>query len=195
MLTQSDLSLAIEDFARTADEAIVKAKGVTLPSPLVRKFSTSKLSKREVEELAGLIPTGHKKEDEDAAYIYVFRVAPSSPLSPHIILETFNAGRAVQQAAGHEGKKNLCRPNLGSDAGRVLYVGRSYAPRQRFRQHLLSSASGTYAIHFAAWAQAINLSVEFHLYRFAGLDDPVVQVLEDGLWDHLMPMLGRRGDK
>lgn len=195
MLTQSDLSVAIEDFARTADEAIVKARRVVLPSSLVLSFSTSKLSKEDVDELARPIPTGGRKEDEDAEYIYVFRVAPSSQLPHERILEAFNAWRAVQETAGYEGKKNLCKPNQRSEASRALYVGRSYAPRQRFRQHLLSSTSGTYAIHFAAWAHAIDLRVEFHRYRFAGLGDPVVQVLEDGLWDHLRPMLGRRGDK
>jgi len=34
MLVQSDLSLAIEEFARTADEAIMKAREVVLPPPL-----------------------------------------------------------------------------------------------------------------------------------------------------------------
>lgn len=33
MLVQSDLSLAIEEFARTADEAIMKAREVVLPPP------------------------------------------------------------------------------------------------------------------------------------------------------------------
>ena len=172
MLTQSDLSVAIEDFARTADEAILKARRVVLPSSLFLSFSTSKLSKEDVDELARPIPTGGRKEDEDAEYIYVFRVAPSSPLPHERILEAFNAGRAVQEAAGYEGKKNLCRPNLRSEESRVFYVGRSYAPRQRFKQHLLSSTSGTYAIHFTAWAHAIDLRVEFHLYRFAGLGGP-----------------------
>ena len=62
MLVQSDLSLAIEDFARTADEAIVKAREVVLPPPLVRSFSTSRLSEEDVGELAGSIPTGRAKD-------------------------------------------------------------------------------------------------------------------------------------
>lgn len=195
MLTQPDLSLAIEEFARAANEAIANAREVVLPPSLQLPFSTSNLSEEVVDELARQIPTGGRAEDEDAAYIYVFRTAPSSPLSHEMILAAFDAGRAVQEAVGYEGKRNLCKPNLRSEASQALYVGRSYRPRQRFRQHLLSSASGTYAIHFAAWAHAIDLHVEFHLYRFAGIGDPVVQVLEDGLWDHLRPMLGRRGEK
>lgn len=179
MLTQSDLSLAIGDFARTANEAIVKARAVILPSPLVLSFSTSKLSQEDVGQLAKLIPTGGRKKDECAAYLYLFHVASISPIHPKRILEAFNAGRAVQAAPGYQGEKNLCRPNLHSESSRTLYVGRSHAPRQRFKQHLLSSTSGTYAIHFAAWAHSIELDIEFHLYRFAGLGDPVIQVIEN----------------
>lgn len=195
MLTQSDLLFAVDSFAQTAVQAIAEARSVVLPPPLIQRFSTSKLSKEDVEELARQIPTGLGKVDKDAGYIYFFLVAPSSQISHDSILEAFNAGRAAQEATTYEGKKNLCRPNPPSEASRALYVGRSYAPRQRFRQHLLSSPSGTYAIHFAAWANELDLQVEFHLFRFAGLSDPVVQVLEDGLWDYLRPLLGRRGNR
>ena len=68
--------------------------------------------------------------------------------------------------------------------------------------HFYSDAVGqfyiganTYAIHFQTWASAIDLKVDFYLYRFAGIGDRVVQVIEDGLWDHMKPMLGRRGEK
>lgn len=124
MLTQSDLSVAIEDFARTAEEAIVKARRVVLPSSLVLSFSTSKLSKEDVDELARPIPTGGRKEDEDAEYIYVFRVAPSSPLPHERILEAFNAGRAVQETAGYEGKKIfVSRTCVRKRAVRFMSVG------------------------------------------------------------------------
>ena len=99
MLKQSDLSIAIEDFARTTDEAILKAKRMVLPSSLALSFSTSKLSKEDVHELASSIPTGGKKEDKDADYIYIFRIAPSSQLPHETILEAFNAGRG-QMLAG-----------------------------------------------------------------------------------------------
>ena len=195
MLTQSDLSCAVDRLALTAGEAIAKARTVNLPPSLGVSFSTSTLSKEDVERLARLIPTGGGKKDKDAEYLYVFRVAPTRPLPPEMILEAFRAGQVAQAAPDYQGRKNLCRLNVHSEANWALYVGRSYAPRQRFKQHLLSSTSGTYAIHFAAWAHAIDLHVEFHLYRFAGLGDPVIQVIEDGLWDYLRPVLGRRGDK
>jgi len=195
MLTQSDLTASIQAYERVAHESIAKAKGVLLPSPTTLPFSTKGLSEERIVELSRSVPTKGNKADQGAEFIYVFRLSSSNTISPSEILSAFNAARAFQESGDYEGKKNLCRPHPLSPTSRALYVGRSYGPRERFKGHLRSSTSGTYAIHFAAWASAIDLRVDFHLYRFSGVGDRVIQVLEDGLWDHLQPMLGRRGEK
>jgi hypothetical protein len=195
MLTQSDISASIAAYERTAHESISKAKTVVLPTPTGLSFSTRGLSEEKIKELALSLPTGGGKADQNAEYIYVFSLSPSNLITSTAILSAFNVARAFQESADYTGKKNLCRPHPLSPESKALYVGRSYAPRERFKGHLRSSTSGTYAIHFAAWASVIDLQVEFRLYRFAEVGDRVIQVLEDGLWDHLKPMLGRRGEK
>jgi hypothetical protein len=195
MLTQFDLSASVDAYERAAHESIAKAKIVLLPSPMTLSFSTKELSEERIGQLSFSVPTGGKKEDQDAEFIYVFRLSSSNTISSAKILSAFNSARAFQESDAYKGKKNLCRPHPLSPESRALYVGRSYGPRERFKGHLRSSTSGTYAIHFAAWACSIDLPIDFDLYRFSGVGDRVIQVLEDGFWDHLKPMLGRRGEK
>jgi hypothetical protein len=61
--------------------------------------------------------------------------------------------------------------------------------------HLRASTSKTYAIHFAAWAQNLDLQVDLFVYAFPGVPDRVLQVLEDVIWDTFVPLFGRRGEK
>jgi hypothetical protein len=61
--------------------------------------------------------------------------------------------------------------------------------------HLRASTSKTYAIHFAAWARNLDLQVDLSVYAFPDIQDRVLQILEDVIWDTLTPLLGRRGEK
>lgn len=90
---------------------------------------------------------------------------------------------------------NLCAINTDVPSGRVLYVGRSWDLRTSVSSHLRASNSKTYAIHFAAWAQHLDLKVDLFVYKFPAIPDRVLQVLEDVTWDTLLPLLGRRGEK
>jgi hypothetical protein len=155
----------------------------------------SNLTTAEIERLAAALPSGHRKEDKDAEYIYVFALAKPSVTLLEDMLSAFAGARDFQDTDEYGGKKNLCKPNTISGATRAIYVGRSYKPRDRLKQHLSESSSGTYAIHFATWASELEIDVEFSLYRFSGLGNRVIQVLEDGLWDNLQPLLGKRGEK
>lgn len=195
MLKQSDIEASIGAYERTAQLAIQQAKNVALPPPVRLCFTTLGLTEPRIHELARIITTGRRKEERGSEFIYVFRLSPLNSIPPEEVLKAFNAARAMQELGDYPGQKNLCRPHPLAAGSKALYVGRSYAPRERLKQHLRESASGTYALHFAAWASAIDLQVEFFLYQFSGVGDRVIQVLEDGLWDNLKPMLGRRGEK
>lgn len=195
MLKQSDMSAAIDAYEHSANASIAKAKSVVLPMPIRLSFSTKGLSEAGIKKLSLSIPTGSRTEDDNAEFIYVFSQSPSNTVTPAAILSSFNKARELQESDSYTGQKNLCRAHPLSPESKALYVGRSYTPRERFKGHLRSSMSGTYAIHFAAWASNLDLQISFDLYRFSEVGDRVIQVLEDALWDHLRPILGRRGDK
>lgn len=195
MLSQSDLIASIDAYEHAAHESIRKARTVVLPSPVIQSFSTLGLSKSRIDDIARSVVTGNRKEDHESEFIYLFRLSTSNLVPAGEVLTAFNAARATQESDGYQGKKNLCRPNAGAVITKTLYVGRSYSPRERLKQHLRPSTSGTYAIHFVTWAAKIDLKVDFCLYKFSGVGDRAIQVLEDGIWDHLRPLLGRRGEK
>ncbi len=195
MLTQLDIDKAINAFEKEMQTAIQVARNSVLPDPISFSFNTSQLTTSKIEELAGKLPTGHKKEDKDAEFVYVFSLAKNNNAELSEILTAFQSAREWQTSEDYEGKKNLCRPNPEHNSTTILYVGRSYKPRERLKQHLSASLAGTYAIHFATWASELEVQVDFNIYRYSGLGNRAVQVIEDGLWDHFLPLLGRRGEK
>lgn len=92
--------------------------------------------------------------------------------------------------------RNLPALNAGALEGCTLYVGRSWTPGSRIGGHLKADLeSGTYAMHLAAWAEKLDLEVELVIYEFPGIAGRALQVLEDGFWDLLRPLFGRRGEK
>lgn len=195
MIIQSDLISAINAYETATKDAIQRAKDVILPSPTRLNFSTLGLKDEKIVQLSEKITTGKKKEEKGSEFLYVFRLAPSNTVAASVMVNAFNQARAIQDAVDYEGKKNLCKFNQFSPDSKVLYVGRSYGPRERFKSHLRQSTSGTYAIHFGVWASRVDLTIDFYLYKFSGIGNPVVQLLEDGLWDHFKPIFGRRGER
>ena len=195
MLTQTDLASAILHFDSHMRRAIDGARAVQLPVPQTLPFSTRQLSASRIDALAEQVVTGKRNEERDASFLYLFRLAPDNTVPHDVMLSSFLAARARQEQDGYRGKKNLCRANAPGGSGNVVYIGRSGAPRERLKQHLRASGNGTYAIHFAEWAGALDLRLLFQLYRFDGIGDRAMQVIEDGLWDHLQPLLGKRGEQ
>lgn len=196
MLTRSDLDASISSYELFMANAIVAARQLQLPQPITLSFTTGKLSAAAVERLAGQVATGKRAEDASAEYLYVFRLSDGNREPIDKIMDVFRTARASQAAEGYHGKKNLCRGNEGhAPSSSALYVGRSAAPRKRLREHLLASTQGTYAMHLTEWATRLDLHVDFYLYRFESVSWRALQVLEDGLWDYLRPLLGRRGER
>lgn len=195
MLTQSTLTDSINLYESNAHMALRAARTAVLPEPTSLSFNTSQLTDKKIKELAVKLPTGQRKEDKFTEFLYVFFLSEQSQVNTGKLLDAFKTAREFQCSKLYDGKKNLCRPNAISQSSRTLYVGRSYKPRERFKQHLLDKTSGTYAIHFAMWATELDAVIDFHLYRFSELGDRVVQLIEDGLWDKLQPLLGKRGER
>ncbi len=195
MLNNTDLAASISAYEASVMVSVQKAKQVELPTPTSFCFSTRELDEDKIKELAELVTTGNKKSEIGSEFIYLFRLCPEGSVSSEDVMRAFLVERNFQKTNEYTGKKNLCRDNgISPDCG-ALYVGRSYSPRERFKQHLRTSKSGTYAIHFCAWALQLDARVEFFLYQFSGEGDRTIQLIEDGLWDHLKPMLGRRGER
>ena len=195
MLTQSILAESISLYELNSHTTLRAAREAVLPDPISLSFCTLQVTEKGIKELADTLPTGGKKEDKFSEFLYVFRLSIKSQVKTEELLAAFRTARDLQCSAEYDGKKNLCRPNAIFESSQALYVGRSYKPRERFKQHLRDSTSGTYAIHFATWATELDATVDFHLYRFSELGDRVVQLIEDGLWDKLQPLLGKRGER
>jgi hypothetical protein len=193
MLQQTDIQQAVSAYRETVAQATAVASGATLSQPVFIRFCTRFITQDYVREMSQKIPTGQRREDEGSEFIYVFSIAEQSDAGSQDIATTFETGRQFQARENYPGKKNLCQLNGASAECRAIYVGRSSSPRERFKQHLLECAGGTYAIHFRSWSCELHLHVDFFCYQFRGLGDLAAQVLEDGLWDHLRPILGKRG--
>ena len=196
MLNTEILSAAFVNFERQKLDDIAEARKLKLPEPLKAKFLTSKLSEVEVKRVMEALPkfTPREIKSKSVGFLYVFAQRQGCSIKTADILD------AIQRAkSGGEDKetaiKNLCAINSDASEGRVLYVGRSWDPRGRVAGHLRASNSKTYAIHFAAWAQNLDLHVDLFVYAFPGIQDRVLQILEDVIWDKLVPLLGRRGEK
>jgi hypothetical protein len=195
MLQQNDIEQAVDTYKIKILKALDLARKAVLPEPVILKFCTRTIDSNEIKKLSQKIPTGGRNEDKGSEFLYVYTISESCDVSYEEIEEAFKSGRDLQNQDNYPGHKNLCQPNKLSKGTKALYVGRSYKPRERFKQHVFESTSETFAIHFESWASNIHLHVNLYVYQFRELGDLTVQVIEDGLWDHLNPLLGKRGAK
>ena len=84
-------------------------------------------------------------------------------------------------------------PRINSPS-KYLYVGSSKEIAKRFREHLGYGYKGTYAMNLAYWCSNFEINIEFFCMGCnPNINSEVIQAFEDGLWDHLRPLLGRQG--
>ena len=120
--------------------------------------------------------------------IYIFRIIGSTKANQNKIYHNFTKLHKKRDG------RALCKNNEKKDSD-ILYIGSSKNLRARFKQHLGDGPVGTYAMHMKHWINGINLKIEFTYHRFSGFSNNALQALEDGLWDRLKPMFGKRGAK
>ena len=187
---------AIGSYKETIDEAISFATTFTLDPLLSLTFNTDTIGSESLLSRVRGLRTGNKKTDARKCAIYVFSMASTTPAER--IFDALSSANEQRKADGK--KKNLCAVNRDFAGSPTLYVGRSFKPRDRISQHLAASDTATYAMHLDQWAKPLALEIDLHVYDVPQFEDnPTLEramnVVETGLWDHLRPLLGRRGDK
>lgn len=187
---------AIASYKQTLNEAIAAAQTMTLQPIFELRFNTSMISKEWIATKLEGLRTGQAQADKRKCAIYTFTLVET--VASDAIFS--NVSRVKEERNASDKKKNLCTINSEFSESTTLYVGRSFTPRSRIRDHLNSSEGGTYAMHLEQWAKPLELEVELQVYDVPQYRDTVgleraMNVLETGLWDHLKPLLGRRGDK
>lgn len=88
--------------------------------------------------------------------------------------------------------------NIKINKAVCLYVGSSENIAQRLKEHLFFCNKGVYAMHLESWFPK-ELPVTINVWDFYDLlgDDEYgyLQIIEDFLWNHYKPLLGRQGKK
>ena len=107
----------------------------------------------------------------------------------------------------NEKQVSLCRinetspewKNVQSNKTVCLYVGSSNDIRQRLKEHLFLCNSNTYAMHLEKWFKT-ELTITIHTWGFNDFlngenNANHLQIIEDILWNHYKPILGKQGKK
>ena len=101
----------------------------------------------------------------------------------------------------------LCRINedspewekVQSDRTVCLYVGSSNDIRQRLKEHLFLCKSNTYAMHLEKWFKTdLTFTIAtwgFNDFLTTEKNAEHLQNIEDILWSHYKPLLGKQGKK
>jgi hypothetical protein len=80
-----------------------------------------------------------------------------------------------------------------------LYVGKTDEFTSRMREHFSPLSKSTYAMHMSLWAPVglhnQRISIEYWPLASLNLSDPVIQALEDTMWEESNPVFGKQGPK
>ena len=125
------------------------------------------------------------EKSQDSIYIYYFYLNDNADLES-VYEKILNARN------NKKGRRAYPRINKPS---KFLYVGSSRKITNRFKGHLGYGYKGTFAMNLAYWFN-LNSEIIFYCMAFpSGIDRAVIQALEDGLWESLKPLLGRKGPR
>lgn len=90
-------------------------------------------------------------------------------------------------------KRAYARLNEPSE---TFYVGTSKSFSSRLKQHFGYASPKIFALHLSHWIQDIQGGIKLTAFRYSSDIEPkVLQAIEDGLWEEMLPMFGRQGAK
>ncbi len=89
-----------------------------------------------------------------------------------------------------------------SDSSICLYIGSSKKIVGRLKEHLFNYNTSAYAMHLEEWFDK-EVKITIHLWNFSNflknenedINFEYLQNIEDLLWNHYQPLLGRQGKK
>jgi hypothetical protein len=173
--------------AQTSLNALAKAVGGVQPTA-TRVFDLTTgplLSGQEPVLLVQQVATWAAAEAGRFVYYFEADCEPATLATLHAAAKEARDSRRAERKYAR-----LFEPN------RVLYVGGSASLRTRFREHLGYGHPAVYAMQLAYWGHVVDVPVRFTAARYAPtVSDEVLGALEDHLWLHFRPMMGRQGRK
>lgn len=189
---------AIKSYEATVHAAVAQAKQLTLKEHFSSRFRSDEINNEWIAETVNTIRTGYGVRGEGKCSIYVFALAERH--TEYDVIQAVQNAKLLRKENEPDKKNNLCAVNARHEGSATLYVGRSFKPQSRIKQHFAESAGGTYAMHLEQWALPLAMTIDLIVYDVPEYKDTpemqrAINVLETGMWDYLRPLLGRRGDK
>ncbi|MCO4880266.1 hypothetical protein [Paraburkholderia caribensis] len=187
------------EFVKAIDETkkLLKTIGDQLTAiecPAVNSlcFNLRELSKEYIDKTLKSCKVARKSEKSND-YIYIIRIHEANKDESSRLCAQLKEDAAIQKEL--ESKVGYSRINLANAPSTTLYVGRSQNLTTRLRQHLGATSIKPYALHMQLWATNNDLEVMIDYMHFEDRDNLLVQAIEDGLWESLKPVFGRKGSK
>lgn len=164
----------------------------TIVCPQVASFSLnlSKLSSEYIEEKLKSCKVAPKSKTS-SDYLYIIRIDDKEK-SAHLCSQLKVDAKKQREDESEVGYSRINHANVPSA---TLYVGRSQSLKTRLRQHLGAKSIKPYALHMELWATRNDLEVTIDYMHFEDRDSLLIQAIEDGLWESLKPVFGRKGSK
>lgn len=186
MFTEAEFTRAIESAAAQLESAQLALRQLACPKIASLATNLRDLTAPQIERLLADVPTGYRKRDKEDDHVYIIR----SSAGPTIV-----ATLAKQLAEARKAHADYSRLNGENLPTSTLYVGRSKTLRVRLRQHLGAEGRGVFSLHLQRWASSNDAMIQISILQFSGVDDLLVQAVEDGLWASLRPAFGRKGER
>lgn len=187
MFDKAQFDNAIADAQAQIDRVRDELGNVECPDIDRLRIRLNELNHENIEAVIEGVPSGYANADKGNDYVYVIQALEDYPEAVRELRAMFEAVRNTAD--------DYARINLGGTSENTIYVGRSKTPRKRLREHLGLASEGVYALHLQRWATAHEAEIEIAIICFSKMDNLYVQAIEDGVWAHLLPAFGRKGER
>jgi hypothetical protein len=160
-----------------------------VPFPKAITLSIKNANLRSTADVRALL----KQISTKCSNVVYLIVLNKTSASATVLIKRFTAWKELNNKAIHASMSNPQNTKLNKAL--TLYVGSSQEDfRGRIRKHIGTANTRTYAMHLKEWLAPVSGEVEIKYLLFGATVTPLqLQIIEDSLWDHYAPLLGKRG--